>query len=167
MIRATSSTKEAADLLGRIRVAVEDGGFDQPVEIAAWRCRTELIERTPKKWTGLTRRAWQVEKIGTGTRLVTNKSKVMLFLEEGTGNAGTATSNGGYIYPKSKKFLFIPKTSTAALSGWRAGMKWGVDFVLARRVRGIQAMRIVARFRERSQEILREEMRTFLKRIIK
>lgn len=154
-------------MLAKIRVAVDDGSFDQPVEIAAWRCRTELIDRTPKKWTGLTRRAWQVLKGGLGTRIVKNESKVMLFLEEGTGNAGTPTSNGGYIYPKSKKFLFIPKTSTAAVGGWRAGMKWGVDFILARRVRGIQAMRIVARFRERSREILREEMQKFLRNIIK
>lgn len=167
MIRASSSGDEVNAKLRRIALAVEDGSFDQPVEIAAWRCRTELIERTPKKWTGLTRKAWQVDKPGAGTRIVANKSKVMLFLEEGTGNAGTPTSNGGYIYPKSKKFLFIPKTSTAAVGGWRAGMKWGIDFVLARRVRGIQAMHIVGRFRDRAGQILREEMKNFLTRIIK
>lgn len=167
MIRATSSTQEAAEKLERIRVALEGGSFDQPVEITAWRCRTELINLTPQKWTGLTRRAWQIEKQGTGTRLISNGSKVMLFLEEGTGNAGTATSHGGYIYPRSKKFLFIPKTSTAAIGGWTPGMKWGTDFVLARRVRGIQAMHIVSKFRDRSQEILAQEMRKFLKGIIK
>ena len=167
MIRATAVTAGAADSIQRVKVAVQDGSFDVPVEIAAFKCRTELIERTPKRWTGLTRRAWEVQRVGPGARMVTNKSKVMLFLEEGTGNAGTPTSNGGYIYPKSKKFLFIPKTSTASLTGWRAGMKYGIDFILARRVRGIKALRIVAGFRGRAREILKGEMQSFLQNLFK
>jgi len=167
MIRATAVTAGAAATLQRVKLAVQDGGFDVPVEIAAFKCRTELIERTPKRWTGLTRRAWEVQKIGPGARMVTNKSKVMLFLEEGTGNAGTPTSNGGYIYPKSKKLLFIPKTASASITGWRAGMKYGIDYILARRVRGIKAHRIVAGFRDRARELLKVEMQSFLKTLFK
>jgi len=167
MIRATASTEGAIERLRRIRVAVQDGSFDAPVETAAWKCRTELIERTPKRWTGLTKKAWEVEKVGPGARMVTNTSKVFLFLEEGTGNAGTPTSTGGYIYAKSKKMLFIPMRSEAALTGWTKTMKYGVDYILKKRVRGIKAMRIVAGFRDRAREILKDEVQAFLKNIIK
>lgn len=166
MIRATSSTEGAQDRLQRIRLAVQDGAFDQPVEIAAWRTQRGLVEATPKRYTGLTRREWKVEKVGEGARLVVNRSKVMLFLEEGTGNAGTATSNGGYIYPKSKKFLFVPLNQRSTY-GWNSSLKWGIDYVLARRVRGIKAMRIISKYRDTALGFLKEEMRKFLERVIK
>lgn len=153
--------KEALEKLLRIKLAIEEGGLDQPVDIAAWKCRTELIDRTPKRFTGQTRNHWQVERSGQGQRLVVNRSKIMLFLERGTGQ-----TTGGYIYPKSKKFLFVALTSRA-IAGWHSGLQRGTDYVLARRVRAIKAMHIVEKFRTRASEILREEVKAFLERIIR
>lgn len=167
MLRVTTITEDADETIGRLEQVVKTGAFDQPVEIAAFRVHRELVDKTPKRWTGHTRKEWQIQKTAPGQRLVFNRSKVMLFLEGGTGNAGTPTSNGGYIYPKTKKFLFIPLTSTAAVGGWTPGMKFGRDYVLARRVRGIKAMRIVEKMRPRAAEILKGEMKNFLERIFK
>ena len=91
----------------------------------------------------------------------------MLWLEKGTGNAGTPTSNGGYIYPKTARLLFIPLTSTAAVGGWTPGMKFGTDYVLAKRVRGIKAMRIVENMRPKARALLQAEMKSFLQKVIK
>jgi hypothetical protein len=148
----------------KIALVANDGSFDQPVEIAAWKCHRELVLLTPKRWTGMLRRNWAVSKPGAGQRLVFNNSKVMKFLEGGTGNAGTPTSNGGYIYPKTKKVLFIPLNARAAIGGWNRSLVFGRDYVLARRVRGIRAMHIVRNFRPRARTILREEMKAFLRK---
>ena len=167
MIQIEALTGDAERKVGQLILAAGDGGFDIPVEIAAWRVHRELVQETPKGWTGNTRREWKVEKVAPAMRRVYNNSKIMLFLEGGTGWAGTPTSNGGYIYPKTKKALFIPLTSTAAHMGWSKGMVWGKDYVLAKRVRGIKAMRIVAKMRPRAAQLLRDEMKLFLQRIIK
>jgi hypothetical protein len=166
MLRVVTDTKEASEAVARLEGIVKTGAFDQPVEIAAFRVHRELVEKTPKRWTGLTRREWQIQKTGPGERLVFNRSKVMLFLEGGTGNAGTPTSNGGYIYPKTKKFLFVPMRQEAQF-GWKPGMRYGTDYILKRRVRGIKAMRIVEKMRPRAAEILKGEMKNFLERIFK
>jgi len=146
--------------------ALRDEAFEQPVEIASWKVYRGLVELTPKRWTGITRREWNVDKVGIGQRLVFNNSKTMKWLEDGTGNEGTATSHGGYIYPKSKKFLFIPLNSRAAIGGWTPGMKFGLDFILARRVRGIKAMHIVENYRPVAAGILKAEVKKFLETII-
>lgn len=166
MIQAEALTGEGSRKIRQLVMAAGDGGFDVPVEIAAWRIHRALVQETPKKWTGNTRREWKVEKVAPGTRRIYNNSKVMLFLEAGTGWAGTPTSHGGYIYPKTKKALFIPLTSTAAHMGWSRGMVWGKDYVLAKRVRGIRAMRIVAKMRPRAAQMLRDEMKAFLQKVI-
>ena len=102
-----------------------------------------------------------------GARIVENTSKIMLFIEGGTGNAGTPTSHGGYIYPKTKRALFIPLSASVAMSGYRRGMVFGTDFVMAKRVRGIQAQRIIENFKPEARRILREEMKAFLEKAFK
>lgn len=163
MIRIETDDAKAEELFGKLQLFVSDRSFDQPVEIAAWKCHRDLVVATPKKWTGMTRRAWQVKKPGEGARIISNTSKVMLFLEGGTGNAGTPTSNGGYIYPRTKRALFIPLNAKAAISGWDRSMVYGRDYVLAKRVRGIRARHIVKNYRPKAVEHLKNEMKTFLR----
>ncbi len=175
MIDGEANWEAARRKLAAIEMAMKDGTFDQPVERVGWQVLRMLVEETPKGWTGITRRSWQMQKPEPGSRLVFNSTegrpdrpnKVMLWLEKGTGNANTPTSRGGYIYPKSKRFLFIPKTSTASITGWRPGMQFGRDYVLARRVRGITARNIVERTRPKAAEMLKDEIRSFLRKLIK
>jgi len=167
MFSTDFSTGDAEQKIGVMLNALRDEAFDQPVEIAGWKVYRELVELTPKRYTGITRREWKVEKTGIAQRLVFNNSKAMNWLEHGTGNAGTATSHGGYIYPKSKKYLFVPLNSRAAIGGWNAALKFGRDYYLARRVRGIKAMHIVEKFRPRAMEILKNQVKSFLEKLIK
>lgn len=167
MLRVTFKKKDDGRLLARLQLLVDDGSFDKPVEIAAWRCYRDLVLLTPKGWTGLTRRSWQVSNPQPGQRLVFNNSKAMLFMDQGTGNAGTPTSNGGYIYPSKALALFIPLNARAATSGWEEGMKYGTDYVLARRVKGIKAMMIVQKYRPKARQHLKDEMKTFLQQALK
>lgn len=147
--------------LAKLSIAVQDGSFDQPIEIAAFKIQRELVLLTPKKWTGMLRRSWQISKPTTGTRLIYNTSKIMRFIEEGTG-----LMSGGYIYPKTKKSLFIPLTSSAAIGGWNKSLVYGQDYILAKRVRGIGAKYIIKNFRPRGNQILRTEMGNFLKKAL-
>lgn len=162
MLRARFEKKEDGQLLTKIKLLVDDGSFDQPIEIAAWKCYRDLVLLTPKKWTGLTRRSWTVSKPQPGERLVFNTSKTMRWLEDGTANGGQ-----DFIYPKSKKFLFIPLTSRAAIGGWSPGMVFGTDYVLRRRVRGITPRHIVKNYRPKAREHVKGEMKAFLKRTLK
>jgi hypothetical protein len=167
MLRIETNDAILTDKAERVALLVQDGAFDRPVEIAAWKCYAELVLLTPKKWTGNLRRNWKVSRPALGSRLVFNNSKVMKFIEGGTGNAGTPTSNGGYIYPKTKKVLYIPLNARAAIGGWNRGLVFGRDYVLARRARGIVARHIVRNFRPRAGEILRAEMKSFLQEALK
>jgi hypothetical protein len=139
-------------------------------------CRGRLIRQTPKRWTGQTRRSWIINKIGDTGYELTNTSKVMRFLENGTRAHG----------PKTAKRLFVPLTKRAFLAGPRgviaankaaaAQSQWanygaaaagkkgrkkklpfvvGKDFVFAKRVRGIRAINIVKNTRPFARTMLR------------
>jgi hypothetical protein len=115
-----------------------------------------LVLATPKGYTGMTRRNWIVEQSGI-VSIVSNKSKIMIFLELGTKAHGA----------KTKKFLFIPLNRKAALGGWNPSMKFGVDFVLAKRVKGIKAMGIVKAQRIITAKMLRASMGLYIRSILK
>lgn len=95
-----------------------------------------LMLKTPKRFTGHTRKSWYTRPVGFGLTAATeirNDSPVMFFLEYGTRDHG----------PVRAKMLFIPLNRRASIEGFRPGMVFGQDFVLARRVRGIRAHHIV------------------------
>lgn len=156
--RATGPVRRAATRMATVegvlhRVAIESHG--------------RVVMATPKRWTGLTRRAWQLFR-RPGSRLVTNDTKVMKFLEFGTANQGR-----GYIYPKirsglgwnkrRKKALYIPLTASAAHTGYKPGMKVGKDFLLAKRVRGIKPRRIAQKESRRANAQLGRELKKHFK----
>ncbi|MDX2187797.1 MAG: HK97 gp10 family phage protein [Opitutaceae bacterium] len=145
-----------------LRALTQPEVLDRPVEIAAWKVRTELIQRTPKRWTGNTRQNWQVKRISPGSWSVFNPSKIMRYLEDGTGHA-----SGGWIYPVRAKALFVPLTQRASFGSWRDGLKYGVDYVLARRVRAIRPMKIVRNFQPIADVILRNEITAHINKLLR
>ena len=89
-----------------------------------------LREKTPVKWTGNVKASWVTEELTDGFQ-IKNTNVVMLYLEKGTKAHGPVTA----------KRLYIPLKPEAAQ--WSKGLKFGVDFVLAKRVKGIRALNIV------------------------
>lgn len=114
--------------------------------------KKNLVEKTPKRWTGQTRRSWQTIMIPNGVA-VTNISKVMVFLEKGTQAHG----------PRRAKFLYIPLNRKAAIGGWNPSLKRGKDYRLAKRVKGIVAMNIVGRERLLAQRRMLVDMQIFIR----
>ena len=164
----TDSAKAKAKVLG-IKKGLTLTSIDETVRKVAFVTHRRLVSRTPKKWTGHTRKSWRVFRRGNSKYSVTNLSKVMIFLEDGTRSHGA--KNGGR--------LFIPITRKAALAGARKVFQSnnqssgdtkpfiaGRDFVLAKRVRGIRAHRIVADSRPFARITLKSAMRLKVRKII-
>lgn len=123
---------------------------------AAEICRRRIIRQTPKRWTGQTRRSWVINKDGDTGHELTNTSKVMRFLENGTRAHGPKTAKRLFVPLTKRAFLAGPrgviaanKAASATASSGKKGRKKklpfvvGKDFVFAKRVRGIRALNIV------------------------
>lgn len=141
--------------------------LDKMVDKVALQTEAALKEATPKRWFGQVRNGWAVQKPEMGVRVLangataSNGAPIMLFLEEGTANDGQ-----GFIYPKVKKFLYVPLTKRAA-GGWRQGLRWGVDFILKLRVRGQKGQHIVAKERPRAMERLKQGYKELTEEILR
>jgi hypothetical protein len=147
-------TRSLSDIAEKLR-GITPEAIDQMVERAALETLVELVKTTPKQWTGQTRKSWQVQKPAQGVRIVENDSKVMLFLEKGTKDHG----------PVNKKFLFIPLTRRAA-AGWFKGLRYGVDYILKKWVKGIKPMNIVRDERPRARERLLNGMKGLVRQTL-
>ncbi len=121
----------------RIRAALLPERIDPIVRNVAVKTYGTLVARTPKRWFGHVRQAWQFEKLRPGAYAIRNGTVVMTYLERGTANEGT-----GFIYPVRARVLYIP-LNRAASFGWKPNLKRGVDYILRLRVRGIRPRRIV------------------------
>ena len=131
---------------------------DPVVQKVAWRTYARLVEKTPKGYTGQTRREWSVYK-NTGSEggyIVTNQSKVMLFLEKGTRDHG----------PVRARALYIPLNRKAAVGGWTPSLQIGTDYILRTRVKGIKAMRIVANQRPITLRWMKDAMRAHIQNVL-
>lgn len=185
-IDLTYHDASAKALKGRVRAAFSGSAQDAPIKQAAHIWHGRMVRRTPKRWTGQTRRGWKVNKIGKGsyeltnTPVTPNKPNVMLFLEAGTKAHG----------PKKAKRLFIPLTRRAAMAGprgvvyalkqWRLNQTFGAtdakkkppfimfhDFVWAKWVRGIKPRWIVRKSRPQAMNTLRILMREYVTRALR
>lgn len=156
MIHLEGNTKAARDFLERLQREFTPEATDAVVEAVAWRTHAALVEATPTKYTGQTRASWLVKQNGRGFQ-VTNPSKIMLFLEEGTKAHG----------PVKARALYIPLNRTAALNGWNPGLVFGQDYVLAKRVAGIKARKIVEGQRPITKQWLHDDMTAFVQRIVR
>lgn len=160
-LRIESDSKDAEKYFERLRAGMTPAKQDGVVRRVAWVVHRRLVQQTPKRWTGQTRRSWKVTRRGTAKYSVWNSSKVMLFLERGTKAHG----------PRRARFLFVPLTRKAALAGARtvlnsAGFTPGKDYVLAKRVRGIKAMRIVENYRPFAALALKAAMRIHIQKVL-
>lgn len=148
-IRVTVNTKDADKLISDLQKAVSPQKVDEVVDFVANKARAELVEKTPQSKLGPphnTQNAWQVRDPGQGQRVVFNDNKVMLFLEEGTRAHG----------PVRAKFLYIPLRRRAK-KGWNKSLIRGKDYILRKRVKGIDAMHIV---RDHLPEVRKDFLQT-------
>lgn len=155
MIRIAVRTERARRIVQGLIRRLTPEATSPLIEKVAWSTHRRLVEDTPKKWTGQTRRGWRVMKNGNGWR-VTNENKVMLWLELGTRDHG----------PKTKKALFIPLKSSA-LAGWNASLVMGVDYILTRRVKGIRARYIVRKERPIAQNHMKMAIDAYVAKVVK
>lgn len=170
-MRIKVNSKKAEAAIRRVQAGMSPNSIDRVVARAAMVTHSRVVRQTPKKWTGNTRRAWQIVHRAVGHYRVYNPSKVMKFLEHGTKAHG----------PKKAKFLFIPLTRRAAMQGARgvfaknkaaqaAGRKppfvFGTDFVLSKWVRGIKARKIAEQARPFAELTLKAAMRIHIRNLI-
>jgi len=140
-MNVTIDTRSIEARLRKLAQGMSPAAVDHVVERASLETFAALVRKTPKKWFGQVRRGWVIQKPSLGVRIVVNLHKVMLWLEEGTANAGT-----GWIYPKVAKALYIPLKRKAA-KGWTPDLVYGEDYILRKRVKGIVPRKIVAQER--------------------
>jgi hypothetical protein len=156
----TITTNDAAlqAKLAAIVQGMSPQATDPLMESVAMKTLRALVMKTPKGFTGQTRRDWNVfRRAGAGGGyMVTNQSKVMFFLEKGTADHG----------PKEKKLLYIPLNRKAAVGGWNAQLKVGVDYILTKRVKGIKKMLIVAKQRPITAQWNYAIMRKHIKQLL-
>jgi hypothetical protein len=144
----------------RVKAALTPTAVDPVMERVGLETFRELVEATPKRWFGQVRAGWRIEKPKEGERVVINRNKVMLFLEAGTANQGT-----GFIEPKEKKALYIPLNRRAAM-GWVEGLKYGVDYILRMRVRGIKPRWIVHKERKKARARLMKALKEHVRKVL-
>jgi hypothetical protein len=147
------------ELFGRIRAYFTPQAVDPVIDRVALETLASAVQATPKRWFGQVRAAWRIQKPHPGARNVVNDHKVMRFLEFGTANAGQ-----GFITPKLKKALYIPLNRRAAM-GWNEGLRYGVDYILRKRVRGITPRRIVAMEQVKAKARMLEAMREYIRKV--
>jgi len=154
-MQVEAETKEGERYIRRVRKAFDSGEHVKVVERVAMNSLARMVRNTPKGYTGNTRQSWKVYRMG-GEITLYNTSKVMRFLEKGTKAHG----------PKKAKALYIPLNRSAAIGGWRQGLVFGVDYVLAKRVKGIKARHIVRDEEAVAKAELGVSMRQFLQELL-
>lgn len=154
MIRVTVQMS-SGDTLQKLYDALGPDGIDQVADKVALKTLAELVQNTPQRWFGQVRKSWQVQTPRTGARLVVNDNKIMWFLEYGTKDHG----------PVSAKALFIPLTRAAAM-GYQRGMRFGQDFVMAKRVRGITPRLIAQQQAAKTEQYMLDEMKNHIREAI-
>lgn len=170
IIRLTVKSQEAKRKLQTIKEGLDVRALDRIAEREAFKGLAMLAAASPKRYFGQLQSGWRVSKTQEGGRMVS----IPPDLRSPTGqrvvhilrwvNNGTANNGQGYIYPR-KKFLYIPLNRSAAL-GWRPGLEHGVDYVLARRVRGIVGQHFVQPVIAKVRASFRESLRNYVTSLI-
>lgn len=159
--RTTSETEETRRTMERIAEGLTQEKLQPILDDVALETWGDVVERTPKGWTGNLRRAWTIEIPGPGRVDIVNPMPVARFIEEGTANGGT-----GRIYPRRKRALFIPLTATAAVGGWTSALRFGVDYILRKWVKGIRPRWIARDATTRAEVRLIGRVQQHLERLI-
>lgn len=143
--------------------------LDRIVEREAFKGLAKLVRASPKKWFGQIRSGWRITKPRIAARRLdidpskvtkngTSVADIARFVDRGTANNGT-----GYIYPKRAKRLYIPLKRTAVV--WREGLKFGKDYILAKRVKGIKARRFVDPVRRQVQKDFNDALIAYIAKL--
>jgi hypothetical protein len=138
-IAITVNAKALQSALKRTNKALSAAFIKQELRVIAEAAKAEAITKTPERFTRNTKAGWQVVSRGSVGWILRNNYKAMKYLENGTKAHG----------PKRANRLFIPLNKKAYNAGPKGVLrnkknyKWGVDYVLARRVRGIRAHNIL------------------------
>lgn len=127
-----SSIDGAKRSLRRLQETLETAEYNKVMREVGRRTYRHLRNATPVGFTGQVKDDWR-KKQRKGRFEITNSNPILNFLEHGTRAHG----------PRRAKALFIPLTKRAYLNGYEPGMEFGADFVLAKWVRGIRAMKFV------------------------
>lgn len=146
----------------RIRKGLAPAKLDRIVDRVSFQTLAQLVKASPKKWFGQIRSGWRITKPGEGQRKLdidpsrvtksgTSVADIAKFVDQGTANNGQ-----GYIYPKRAKRLYIPLKRTAIV--WREGLRFGKDYVLAKRVKGIKGRKFVAPVRRAAHKNLNDAL---------
>jgi hypothetical protein len=152
----------ATPALNRLKNAMSPRNQDLIVKRTAYKTLSAVVSETPVGFSGNTRKAWGAQQMAPAHWKVrinpanTLAMKVMGFLEDGTKAHG----------PVKAKFLYIPLNANASL-GYRWGLVHGKDYVLAKWVMGITALRIVARARENAKAWMKQFMVEHLRKALK
>jgi len=141
-------------MLKVVRESLTPQKMAQITSRAAHETKRSLMKKTPVRFTGRTAKSWQVTKNSDGYT-IENTSEVMGFLERGTKAHG----------PVRARFLYIPLTYRAS-KGWTKSLKFGKDYVLAKRVRGIKAMHIFRKEKPLARERLRRYIKNHVTRVL-
>lgn len=167
MVKVIVNSKRALDRLAKLKVALTLNAIDSVVDRASLVTYVDAIQTT-KANIGVRRdgsrwniqkpeNKWFIKKPGQGARIIENADKVTRFLDEGTVAHG----------PVTKKFLYIPLVRAAAKWTAAAGLKWGVDYILVKWVRGITAKHFIPKVRKRAEKTLRTLMLAYVRKAVK
>lgn len=152
VIKVDSRALQAA--LRRTNKALSAPFIKQELKVIADEAHAEAVVKTPKRYTGNTKHGWQVVSRGSAGWVLRNNYKAMRYLELGTKSHG----------PKRARRLFVPLNARSFKAGPKGvfrdkrNYRFGVDYVLALRVRGIKPHYILrdleARYSKRAESRL-------------
>jgi len=172
MIRLTAITEPAKRRLARLAEGLTATALDPIVDRVMLKGLAMMVRESPKKWFDQIRSGWEVTRPFLGMRVMdipatkrttsgTEIRQIALWVDQGTANAGQ-----GYIYPKTASKLYIPITKRAAV-GWNESLKYGKDYVLRDRVRGITPRFFIAPVREKVFANFRTEMVRYVRGLVR
>ena len=155
-IRVSFNIKKAKAKLNKKKAFIERR-FRASQGVVADSTLNDLKAKTPSV-SGKTRAGWAKERArGAGGRFgfgyrIYNNEPTMQWLEDGTKAHG----------PVSASRLYVPR-SAAGRKGYRKGLKWGKDFILTKRVRGIKPHNTVSKQVIQTKKDLRNAWRRVMR----
>lgn len=180
--RVTISRQRLQQKLERFGEVV--GRVDSATEKLAMVSLGRLVNATPIRYTGNTRKGWVHRQTGSMSHILANPNKVMRFLEHGTKAHGPKNAKALFIPLNVRAFHAGPKGVMQANAQARASGQWlnygarvrgdrmrrvrmpyqqGLDYLFVKRVKGIRAHHIARDEQRRVRRELKSIIKTELK----
>lgn len=172
MIRLKAETEAAKRMLEKLSEGLTAANLDPIADRVMLKTLAKMVAASPKKWFGQIRSGWTITKPRPGARVLdiplsktTSKGtpirQIASWIDQGTANKGQ-----GWIYPTTAKKLYIPLKKAAA-DGWNPGLRYGKDYILVPRVRGIRPRYFIAPVRAESFTLFRAEAVKFVRKLMR